>query len=380
MTNNKPADKYSAKNLQSLTPREHVRRRPGMYIGGTDTRGLHHLIWAATDHMIEEAMVGLCSYIYIHILDNNKILIENDSAFLLEGKETFDSVSEQFSDLLLELKWRTSISEMFFGVQGDLHSIGLGIASSLSGTFQLEIQQNGDCWSQQYTKGLPIEDLQHAQSKDKKRQRTRITLTPDFSVMDENDFQFDTIATRFQDLSYLMPGVAFQIEDNRQGGNHEQYLSTQGLTDRIDDTRNNYPLHKAISGEATSLFVDSVGKNFKARVQFAFQFTASRKTDESSFINTVSSPDGGTHIEGLHRSILDSAFTTSDIKPDWDDISAGFIGTVHLLHPKPEFEGRTRMKITNSEAYELVEIAIQDALKENQTGFEEIRELLLSRI
>lgn len=377
MPENKPqVSPYNAKNLSSLTHREHIRRRPGMYVGGTDIRGLHHLIWAVTDHMIEEAVLGLSSYIHLEIGDDNDIQIRSNGTSLIDKNATVESNSENLEELLADCKTRTPLDDMYFGVQGGLHGMGLGVANCLSQTFSLSIEHHTDVWMHFYEQGLPIDRIIHQSVDHSTREQTTIRFKPDFEVMDTNDFDAGMIANRFRDLSYLLPNLELLIRDNRTDDNNFRYSTQHGLADWVSDSAT-IPICEVIRGQKTCELTDKFDRPYKVGVQFAFQFTRANEVSECSFINTVPTPDGGTHIDALHNAILQTVVDDPQADVIWEDISRGFVGIIHLLHPEPQFEGRTRMKITNSDIQELVLDCFQESIAENPSALAILHENLV---
>ena len=365
MSENKPQPSaYNAKNIIPLTPREHIRRRPGMYLGGTDIRGLHHLIWAITDHMIEEAVLGLCTYIHLEINDDNDIQIRSNGTSLIDSHATVESNSKILDELLADCKTRASLDDMYFGVQGGLHGMGLGVANCLSQRFSLSIEHQSDVWMHFYEQGLAVDRIIHQSVDDSTREQTTIRFKPDFEVMDANDFDARMIANRFHDLSYLFPNLELLICDNRTNGDNFRYKTQHGLADWASDTAT-IPVCEVIRGQKTYELSDKFDKPYKVGVQFAFQFTGANHVNERSFINTVPTPDGGTHIEALHDAILQYIVDDPQADVIWEDISRGFVGIIHLLHPEPEFEGLMSMKITNPDVHDLVFDCVRGSIAEN---------------
>ena len=379
MPDEKPQETdYSSKNIPTFTPREHIRRRPTMYLGGTDIKGLHHLIWSATYHMLEEAMLGLCSMIRIEISDDNEVLIINDGTLLIDPQLNMESNSKALDTLLADCKTRSPLSDMYFGVQGGLHVMGLGIVNCLSKKFSLSIEHHTDVWMHFYEQGLATDRIIHQALSYSPRTQTTIRFIPDFTIMDENDFEIERIVNRFRDISYLIPNLECDIVDNRVNCEPVHLHSNYGLADWVS-VNGSIPVGQVLRGEKISELKDESGKSYNISVQFAFQFTGSEQVSERSFLNTIETPDGGTHIESLHEAIVQYVRDEFQETVTWDDISSGFVGIIHLLHPAPPFEGRTRMKITNTDVKDVVFACFQEMLAENPTALETLHENLVIR-
>jgi len=353
-SSNSQQSSYTTESIQKLEPREHVRKRPGMYIGGTDSRALHHLLWAILDHMTEEAMVGLSHYIHVQLLDNQTVIVESDGTSLIQSAKAHKDVETLFTDLLINFGHRKPMSDMYFGVQGGLHGIGLSIANLLSETFELEITCNGHTYKQTFRQGIASADLDHHPTRPDAPDKTRITFSPDYTIFENNDFDMEVIKSRFKTLSYLIPTVNFQIYDLRDGMKSDCYRSTDGLREWVTHlTADETPICEIIACQAFHDLIDQSGKPYKVGIQFALQFVESDTVDLQSVINTIPTPDGGTHHKALRMAILEKLLNTKSLKLGHKN--TGVIGIIHLLHPDPQFEGRIRMKVFNQDVYELVQ-------------------------
>lgn len=366
MTNTDPQKSpYSSKNITKVTPREHIRRRPGMYMGGTDIKGLHQLVWASIDHMLEEAMLGLTTYIHIEIWDDNEIQINTNGTSLVDTSLNVEANAKALNELLTACKTRNPINDLYLGVYSDLLAIGLSIVNCLSQKFSVSIEHHANTWMHFYENGLPVDRLIHHALDESKVKQTRIRFKPDFDIMDANDFDVKTIASRLSDLSYLMPSVEFAITDMRSESEPIIYFNELGLANWVSK-RVSIPAYEVIANEKTYDLLDKADELYKISVQFAFQFTDADTTTERSFVNTITTVDGGTHIEALHEAIV-QALNNGEENLSWDTISQGFVGIIHILHPDPQFESRTKIKLLNPEVRDSIIDCVQEAFAENPT-------------
>lgn len=356
---------YNSNSITQLDIYEHVRKRPGMYIGGRDERALHHLIWAGMDHMLEEAIVGYCDSIRIVIEDDNLITLENDGIGLPIANVT---------EIMTDFTMRESLVGHYYGIQGGLHGIGLSILNTLAETCQIEVRRDGNLWQQSYAIGLPTTDLTFIrQLKPYEKDGFRLTFKPDFTIFDANNFNVDIIASRCEDIAYLLPKVNITVDDRRKNGHCIRFHTLNGLSEWVQPKAFN-PLHDVISGKCFMDVSHSRGYVYKVGIDFAFQFTKSTGVIERSFINTVPTPNGGSHIEGLHQSLLEVIFPASYHRPKWKDMNLGFVGAIHAFHPEPQWVDRWTLELNNPEVQPVVKVAVVQTLSDHRNVLQILRE------
>ena len=259
----------------------------------------------------------------------------------------------------------------YLGVQGGLHGMGLLAVNCLSQKFSVSIEHHANTWMHFYEGGLLVDRLIHHALDETSVKQTRIRFKPDFDIMDVNDFDVKTIASRLSDLSYLMPSVEFAITDKRNESEPIIFFTELGLANWVSE-RASVPAYEVIANEKTYNLLDKADELYKISVQFAFQFTDADTITEHSFINTITTPDGGTHIDALHEAIVQSVKADSE-NIAWGDISRGFVGIIHILHPDPQFESRTKIKLLNPDVRDSIIECIQEAFAENPELLDSLR-------
>ncbi len=371
MPDEKPQEtEYSSQNIPSFTPREHIRRRPGMYLGGTDIRGLHHLIWSATDHMLEEAMLGLCSMIRIEISDDNEVLIINDGTSLIDPQLNMESNSKALDALLADCKTRAPLSDMYFGVQGGLHGMGLSIVNCLSKKFSLSIEHHTDVWMHFYEQGLATDRIIHQALSYSPRTQTTIRFIPDFTIMDEGlTFDYTVIVERCQELVYLLPQLTLEIE---RDGDILSLHQPKGLVAWMADlNQHDECVHPILFNSLQTEYSDKYIGESKVKVELALQFRKHTDGVVMGFVNTILAKDGGTHIDGLRESLKQAIY--GDNTPKTDNPLYGLTAVLHIYHPDPQSEGSMHLKLLNPDVKDAVIHCVQALFTENPTVLQSLQ-------
>jgi DNA gyrase subunit B len=341
---------YDESQIQVLEGLEAVRKRPGMYIGSTSARGLHHLVWEIVDNSIDEAMAGYCDTIKVIIEEDNSITVEDNGRGIPVG------IQEKMGRPAVEVIMTVLHAGGKFGgggykVSGGLHGVGASVVNALSTTLEVNVHREGKIHYQKFHKGVPAADLEVIGDTDKTG--TVIHFKPDSSIFQETTvYDYDTLASRLRELAFLNKGLTIEIEDKREDGKESTYYYEGGIAsfvEHLNRTReilHDEPIH--IESEKEGL-----------TVEVAVQYNDSYTSNIYSFANNINTHEGGTHESGfktgLTRVINDYArknnlFKEADPNLTGEDVREGLTAIISVKIPDPQFEGQTKTKLGNSEA------------------------------
>jgi DNA gyrase subunit B len=349
---------YKEDNIKVLEGLEAVRKRPGMYIGDTSERGLHHLVYEVVDNSIDEALAGHCDNIEVTIhIDNSVTVIDNGRGIPVDIHST-EKVSAA-EVVLTKLHAGGKFDKASYKVSGGLHGVGISVVNALSETLEVEIKRDGKVYQQSYTRGDPQGRLQEV-GKSKER-GTRVTFKPDSQIFETTDFSFDILSQRLRELAFLNRGVKITIEDERTQKKHE-FFYKGGLLSFVEHlNRAKTAIHaKVVYFEGEK---DGVG------VEIAMQWNDGYIESVFSFANNINTIEGGTHLVGfrsaLTRSINNYAVSSGLLKKDdenlqGDDVREGLTAVISVKVPEPQFEGQTKTKLGNSEVKGIVEALVNE--------------------
>jgi DNA gyrase subunit B len=360
---------YTESRIEKLAPREHIRRRPGMYIGGVDKRTLHNLMDIPLDYAIERVLNDKASKITIILMKDRTVQIQVDDTDM--SVKIYSMGRSELELVMTEIGIGWHPRDGYFCVSGGLHGIGLSALTALSSKCIVEIKYDGYVWQQSYEKGLPVAEPENLRSMSENESRsTSFTFTPDFTIFDDNDFDFDIITSRCRDLAYLMPKLTVTVQDKREIEREEQYHFPNGLATWVSEQSHGHKtLHDVILVEHIHQLEDKRGGHYDVKVNLAFQYLDADNIVLRSFANMIETPDGGTHLEGLRSAIMKHIWQR-DAHNYWD----GFIGIVSIFHPDPQFESKTYARLLNPEVEEAVVEAVRIAFAQNPEAMAIIRE------
>ncbi|MFZ4454017.1 DNA topoisomerase (ATP-hydrolyzing) subunit B [Salibacterium aidingense] len=341
---------YDESQIQVLEGLEAVRKRPGMYIGTTSTRGLHHLVWEIVDNSIDEAMGGYCDHIHITVEEDNSITVQDNGRGIPVGNQ------EKMGRPAVEVIMTVLHAGGKFGgggykVSGGLHGVGASVVNALSEMLEVEIHRDGEVYYQNYERGVPKQDVQSIGTTEK--HGTKIHFKPDALIFDENiDFDYDILATRLRELAFLNKGLRITFDDKRKEEIETvEYYYEGGIASFVEYlNRQKEPLHDQ------PIFVE--GDKDGLQIEIAFQYNSSFTSNIYSFANNINTHEGGTHESGfktgLTRVINDyarkhSLFKENDPNLIGDDVREGLTAIISAKIPDPQFEGQTKTKLGNSE-------------------------------
>jgi len=351
---------YTAKDIQVLGGREAVRRRPGMYIGSTDQRGLHHLVYEITYNCIDEAMAGCCDRIKISINQDSSVTIEDNGRGI--PVEIHPATKRSAVETVMTvLHAGAKFGGKTYQVSGGLHGVGASVVNALSAWLKVEVRRDGKLYRQEYKQGIPQGAL--AEIGEATSTGTTITFLPDEEIFGRITYDFDTIAERLREVTYLNRGLELSLSDERTGRSKTFYFEG-GITsfvrhlNRNRQVRHHQPiyLYKMVDNTA---------------IEAALQYNDGFSESTFSFANCVNTVDGGTHLTGfrsaLTRVLNDYARKNRLLKDDepnlgGDDVREGLTAIISVKLTEPQFEGQTKAKLGNLEIKSLVENAVGEGL------------------
>lgn len=346
---------YAADQIQVLEGLEPVRKRPGMYIGGTGVEGLHHLVWEIVDNGIDEALAGYATEVSVRLLaDGGVTVIDNGRGIPTDihpktGKSTVETV-------LTVLHAGGKFGGGGYKVSGGLHGVGVSVVNALSERLVATVYRDGKIHQQEYLTGVPQADLKVIGKCDKNKTGTEITFYPDYTIMEKNPFNYATVLDRLRHAAYLTKGIRTSLEDERTGERYSFYFEG-GIQ--------SYVKHLNVGKEIVDedvFYVDKLVKD--VQVEISMQYTDAYSEVIKTFANNVFNPDGGTHLTGfrsaLTRVVNDYARKASLLKEKEENLSGedcreGLTAVILVKLPDPQFEGQTKNKLGNPEVRGYVE-------------------------
>ncbi|WP_420806296.1 DNA topoisomerase (ATP-hydrolyzing) subunit B [Anoxybacillus gonensis] len=341
---------YDESQIQVLEGLEAVRKRPGMYIGSTGPKGLHHLVWEIVDNSIDEALAGFCTEINVIVEEDNSITVIDNGRGIPVG------IHEKMGRPAVEVIMTVLHAGGKFGgggykVSGGLHGVGASVVNALSEELEVYVHRDGKIHYQKYTRGVPCSDLQVVGETD--RTGTTIHFKPDPEIFTETtEYDYDTLAHRLRELAFLNKGIRITLEDRRGEKRRNEYYYEGGISsyvkhlNRTKETLHDEPIY--IEGEKDGI-----------QVEIALQYNDGYTSNIYSFANNIHTHEGGTHELGfktaLTRIINDygrkkNMFKEQDANLTGEDVREGLTAIISVKHPSPQFEGQTKTKLGNSDA------------------------------
>ena len=349
---------YGAKEIQVLENLEAVRKRPGMFIGSTDVRGLHHLAYEAIDNSIDEALAGYCTGVSLTIRKDGYVTVaDNGRGIPVERHPKYNMSA--LTLVLTKLHAGGKFDRNVYKVSGGLHGVGISVTNALSSHFIAEVRRDSKLWRQEFSKGMPtteVIDLGFAQGTG-----TSVTFLPDTTIMETGEWNYDILANRLRELAFLNKGVEIHIADERTG-TAETFTYQGGIKEFVSHlTKNKQLLHPVLYFEKSRNGLS---------VEIAMQYTTEYVETVFSFANNINTHEGGTHLSGfksaLTRSLNQYAeqhkLLEADAKLTSEDVREGLTAIVSAKVPNPQFEGQTKTKLGNSEVKGIVESIVGECL------------------
>lgn len=363
-------------DIVKLNPMEHVRKRPGMYIGGVDSKALHHLIYEVVDNSVDEALAGRCDHILVTLYDDNYVSVQDNGGGIpvginpSTGRPTLEGV-------MTEIGMGGKFGGGAYKVSGGLHGVGVSAVNALSEEMRTNVFRDGYVWEQIYRQGKPVTDVTKVRAlQDGEASGTIQTFRPDFTVLEMNGFSYETLAQRFREMAFVTRKLTITVRDERvtplprettfyfEGGlySYVRYLN-----------RNRRPLHDPVYAERDVEIAREGKAPITIGIEVAFQYNDTANVIEMAFANTINTPDGGTHLTGLRSAITSvinryarKAGLLKEKDPNFSgsDTLEGITAIVSVKHPDPSFESQTKVKLINPEVQGAVSQVVSDVFSE----------------
>ncbi|SDM07298.1 DNA gyrase subunit B [Pedobacter antarcticus] len=358
---------YSADNIQVLEGLEAVRKRPSMYIGDTGFKGLHHLVYEVVDNSIDEALAGHADTIYVNILKDNSIRVEDNGRGIPTGIHKKENRSA-LEVVMTVLHAGGKFDKDTYKVSGGLHGVGVSCVNALSIHLKAEVHREGQVFVQEYSKGKPQYDVKVVGTTDKRG--TIITFTPDDEIFTQTtEYRYDTLASRLRELAFLNKGITLTLTDEREeleDGTflNEVFHSEGGLKEFVQFLDGGRP-----SLIPEPIYVEGIKNGIP--VELALQYNDSYAENVHSYVNNINTHEGGTHIAGFRRGLTrtlkayaEKSGLLKNVKFEitGDDFREGLTAVISVKVQEPQFEGQTKTKLGNTEVMGAVDIAVGEAL------------------
>ncbi|MCG1002788.1 MULTISPECIES: DNA topoisomerase (ATP-hydrolyzing) subunit B [Halobacterium] len=362
---------YSAGQIQVLEGLEAVQKRPAMYIGSTDARGLHHLVYEVVDNSIDEALAGYCDHIEVTLHDDGSVSVEDDGRGIpIDTHEEYDRPAVEV--ILTVLHAGGKFDGKSYQVSGGLHGVGVSVVNALSERLAVEVSREGGKYREKFEHGEPVTDLERIGDVGDEETGTLIRFRPDADIFETLEFDYSTLENRLRELAFLNSGVEITLTDERgeepQSSTFEYEGGIREFVEYLNESRQ--ALHDDV------IYFESEEDGIQ--VEIAMQATDDLQSSTHAFANNINTREGGTHLTGfktaLTRTVNDYA-NENNLLSELDgenltgeDIREGLTAVVSVKHPDPQFEGQTKTKLGNSEVRGIVEGTVHEGLG---TYFEE---------
>ena len=364
--NNNNNNNYGGDQIQILEGLEAVRKRPGMYIGSTSSKGLHHLVYEIVDNAVDEALAGFCSTIEVDINEGDIITVKDDGRGIpvdINTKTGKPAVEVVFTILHAGGK----LGGGGYKVSGGLHGVGASVVNALSEWLEVKVCRNGKVYFQRYERGHVVNELQVVGDCEENFTGTSVTFKPDTQIFEDTVYDFETLKTRLRETAFLTKGLKIILRDNRENEEKKErvFHYEGGIKEFVT----------YLNKGKTPLFEQVIyceGMKEDIYVEVAMQHNDSYTENTYSFVNNIITPEGGTHLEGFKRALTktfnDYARTNKLLKDSeqnltGEDIREGLTAIISIKIPEPQFEGQTKQKLGNSEARAAVENVVSEQLR-----------------
>ena len=355
---------YGADQIQILEGLEAVRKRPGMYIGSTSERGLHHLVYEIVDNAVDEALAGFCNHIIVSINEDGTVTVEDDGRGIpvgINSKAGIPAVEVVFTVLHAGGKFGGG----GYKVSGGLHGVGASVVNALSNWLEVEICRDGKVYKQRYERGKTMYPLKEIGTCDPDKTGTKVTFSPDGSIFETTTFDFNTLKVRLRETAFLTKNLRITLQDKREDPINERVFHYEGgikefVTYLNKGNQELYPEVIYCEGEKDGVYVE-----------VAMQHNDSYNDSSYSFVNNIITPEGGTHLAGF-RSALTKTFNAyareakilkeNESAFSGEDIREGLTAIISIKIEEPQFEGQTKQKLGNSEARGAVDSIVSEQL------------------
>ena len=359
-------EEYNDSDIQVLEGLEAVRKRPGMYIGTTSERGLHHLVWEIVDNSVDEALAGYCDDIEVIIEKNNVITVRDDGRGMPTGINTKTGLST-IETIFTVLHAGGKFGGGGYKVSGGLHGVGASVVNALSSWLEVRVYRDGHVYFQRFENGgHPVDELKIIDECDPDRTGTTVTFKADPTIFKETTvYDYETLATRLEELAFLNKGLRIILQDLREDEKRDEFLYNGGIIEFVNKLNKN---KKVIHDEV--VYVE--GKEDNISLEVAFQYNEDYSSSIYSFTNNISTYEGGTHEDGVKRAltrIINNYAKNNKILKDnddsltGDDVREGLTMIISCKHPDPQFEGQTKTKLGNAEVRKIADDVFSSGLE-----------------
>ena len=361
---------YDASDIQVLEGLEAVRKRPGMYIGTTDVKGLHHLVWEIVDNSIDEALAGYCNHIEIIINKDNSVTVKDNGRGIPVGihpKTGISTVETVYTVLHAGGKFGGG----GYKVSGGLHGVGASVVNALSKWVNVTVYKDGKIYETKFENGgKVVQKLKEIGTCEPNRTGTTVTVKPDGDIFDSEIYDYDTLKTRVRELAFLNRGLQLTLRDDRddEDTQGEKFLYEGGISEYvrfINQSLNKTPLHENIihlEGEKEGIFFE-----------VALQYNNEYNENIYSFVNNINTHDGGTHEDGVKNALVrvinkyarnNNILKEKDDNLTFEDVKEGLTMIISCKHPNPQFEGQTKGRLGNSEVKKLADSVFAEGFEQ----------------
>ena len=352
---------YGADQIQILEGLEAVRKRPGMYIGSTSSKGLHHLVYEIVDNSVDEALAGYCTEIDVQINSDNSITVTDNGRGIpvgINAKSGLPAVEVVFTILHAGGKFGGG----GYKVSGGLHGVGASVVNALSEWLEVQVYHDGSIYEQRYERGKVMYPLKVVGSCDMEKTGTRVSFLPDKEIFEDTVYDFDILKNRLREMAFLTKGIKIILRDDREDKKEKVFHYEGGIKEFVQYlNRSKTPLYENI------IYCEGTVNNIS--VEVAFQHNDDYNESIYSFVNNINTPEGGMHLTGFRNAITktfnDYARSNKLLKDSeqnltGEDIREGLTAIVSVKIENPQFEGQTKQKLGNSEARGAVSCCCKD--------------------
>ncbi len=354
---------YNAEQIQVLEGLEHVRKRPGMYIGSVSIRGLHHLVYEIVDNCVDEALAGYCTHIKVEIEPGNVICVEDDGRGIpvdIHPKTKISAAETVYTKLNAGGKFG---GDSGYKVSGGLHGVGASVVNALSTWAEVTIQRDGGLYQMKFERGKTVQSLTRIGDSDKTG--TKVRFLADDTIFETLNYDYTTLENRFREMAFLTKGLFISIEDKREEENKKaEFCFEGGLNSFVEYLNKN---KEKLNQQPIYIEKD----DGEVPVEIAFQYTTAYSENIYSFVNNINTIEGGTHLEGFKRALTktfnDYAKSHNILKEkdgnlQGEDIREGITAVISVKVREPQFEGQTKTKLGNSNVAGIVQSLVNEAL------------------
>ncbi|RLF52938.1 MAG: hypothetical protein DRN11_00365, partial [Thermoplasmata archaeon] len=350
-------EEYSVDKIKVLEGLEAVRKRPAMYIGSTDEKGLHHLVEEVVDNSVDEALAGYCTRIDVIINEDGSITVDdNGRGIPVEIHKDYGISGVEV--VMTKLHAGGKFDKGAYKVAGGLHGVGVSVVNALSKWLEVEVRRNGKIYRQRYERGKPVTKLEIVGNA--KETGTKITFYPDDEIFAGKTFDYHILRKRLQELAFLNKGLRIRLVDKRTG-KEDVFQYDGGIIEFVKYiNRNKNPLHDVIyfNGEKDGIYVE-----------IALQYTDSYAENVYTFVNNINTKEGGSHLSGFKSALTRTLneygrknFFKNNETLEGEDVREGLTAVISCKVPNPQFEGQTKTKLANSEVKGIVETIVYEKL------------------